>query len=57
MRLTIACQKIHKLGIELRTRPFVYSKISKLDLDSFLLYTSKITLDVSYLFIQSIIYK
>ena len=45
--VTITCQKIRKLGMDLRTRPYTYSEISQLDLDSLLLYTTSITGDVS----------
>ena len=33
--------------MDLRTRPYTYSETSQLDLDSFVLYTTSITIDVS----------
>lgn len=45
--VTIACQKIRNLGMDLRTRPYTYLETSQLDLDSLVLYTTSITVDVS----------
>lgn len=45
--VTITCQKIRYLGMDLRTRPYTYSQTSQLDLDSLVLYTTSITVDVS----------
>lgn len=47
VRVTVACGYIKTLGLELRTRPFAHSRTEQLELDSFLLYTSSITVDVS----------
>lgn len=38
-RLTAACKGLKKLGLEIGSRPFVYSDTPQLVLDSFLLYT------------------
>ena len=45
--VTITCQKIRNLGMDLRTRPYTYLETSQLDLDSLVLYTTSITVDVS----------
>ena len=45
--MTAACGEIKLLKLELRTRPYVHTQTKQLDLDSFLLYTSSITMDVS----------
>lgn len=47
--MTAVCEKILNLGMELRSRPFVYANTSQLDLDSFLLYTTTIRVEVSWL--------
>ncbi|XP_065888052.1 uncharacterized protein [Dysidea avara] len=43
--LTVTSEKFFDLGMDMRTRPFVYANTSQVDLDSFLLYTSSITVD------------
>ncbi|XP_065887313.1 uncharacterized protein [Dysidea avara] len=46
VRVTVACSYIKTSGLELRTRPFAHAETQQLELDSFLLYTSSITVDV-----------
>ena len=46
VQVTTVCSKLKHVGLELRTRPFMYSQVQQLELDSFLLYTSSITMDV-----------
>ncbi|XP_065887314.1 uncharacterized protein [Dysidea avara] len=45
VQVTTVCSKLKHVGLELRTRPFMYSQVQQLELDSFLLYTSSITMD------------
>ena len=47
MRLTIAGNELETLGQELRTRPFVYQDVPQLDLDSLVMYTSNLSMNVS----------
>ena len=51
--MTVACSYIKTSGLELRTRPFAHAETQQLELDSFLLYTSSITVDVSKLVIYN----
>ena len=45
-KLTKACQKLKRLGHEIRARPFTYHNIKQLELDSFLTYMSSLELSV-----------
>ncbi|XP_065887941.1 uncharacterized protein [Dysidea avara] len=45
VRVTVACAQIKLLGLELRARPFAYARTHQIELDSFLLYTSSITMN------------
>jgi len=46
VRLTVAGNELETLGQELRTRPFVYRDVPQLDLDSLVMYTSNLNMNV-----------
>ena len=46
VRLTVAGNELETLGQELRTRPFVYQDAPQLDLDSLVMYTSNLNMNV-----------
>ena len=46
-RLTSKCRQLRRLGLQVRSRPFIYSDTPQLDLDSFLQYTNSTRYTVS----------